>query len=164
MPSYLFSFSSINTEQLIEEYIKKNKENEIFLGLMGNVKGKREKNKQYFIYEIKDVIAFPNISKNPKIQATVTDSWYDILNENIILKHSTKNISPIGILHTHVIGEPRPSKADLEFLKSFGAKLRRFLMIIINYRLKKKFNYFGYVIIQDNYEFTIEESKKLIKK
>lgn len=161
MPSFLFSFFSEEIEQLIKAYIKKNKEKEIFLGLIGNVKGKREKNRQYFIYNVRDIIAFPNISKNPEIQAIVTDSWYDILVENIALKYVSSNISPIGVLHTHIIGNTKPSKADLDFLKSFGEKLRRFLMIIVNYNLKGKFSYIGYVIIQKDNEFIIEESKKV---
>jgi len=145
--SYFYSFVTKKLERSVKDYIKSNKGQEIFLGVMGRVKAKRSQI-ALFIYEIVDIIAFPNISQNPEYQAMVTDSWYDIVSENIQFRQNF-TLTPLGILHSHVLGGKTASELDFEFMKRLSKKLNRLIMIIIYYSPEGRFYEKAYVLVKN---------------
>ena len=153
---FYYTFVNKALRELIRNYIKRNREQEVFLGLVGRIKAKKQDN-PFLLYEITDTIAFPNISNNPDYQAMVTESWYDILFENLQLRQST-TLSPLGVLHSHVKGGNKASDLDLSFMKNLSKKLDRFIMIIISYTAVKGFHETAYVLIKEE-EIKILECK-----
>jgi len=124
---YFFSFYR-NIEIQLFNYLKKNSEKEIFIGILGKLSRKNKK----IHYNIRELIPFPNLSENPKYMATPPDHWLSIVEEK--KKFLRDNLKFLGIIHSHPGKSSKKSKLD----EMFGFQLQQqygpILMIIIGYR------------------------------
>lgn len=124
---YFFSFYR-NTEIQLFNYIKKNSENEIFIGVLGKVSGKNKK----IHYNIRELVPFPNLSENPKYLATPPGHWLSIVEEkNKLIGH---NLKFLGIIHSHPGKSSKKSKLDEQFGLQLQKQYGPILMIIIGYK------------------------------
>ena len=124
---YFFSFYRSIEDQLLS-YLKRSSNKEIFIGILGTIKGKNKR----IQYEIKELIPFPNLSSTPEIMATPPEYWISIIDEKRKLLNN--NLKFLGFIHSHPGKSSKKSKLDDEFgiwlLKQFGPVL----MIIIGYK------------------------------
>lgn len=124
---YFFSFYR-NTEIQLYNYIKKNSDKEIFMGFIGKISGKNKK----IHYDIRELVPFPNLSKNPKYLATPPDHWLSIIEEKKQLL--SNNLKFLGIIHSHPGSSSKKSKLDEKFGIQLQQQYGPILMIIIGYR------------------------------
>lgn len=124
---YFFSFYQ-NREIQLFNYIKKNSENEIFIGVLGKVSGKNKK----IHYNIRELVPFPNLSENPKYLATPPDHWLSIIEEK--KKLIGYNLRFLGVIHSHPGKSSKKSKLDEQFGFQLQKQYGPILMIIIGYK------------------------------
>lgn len=124
---YFFSFYR-NREIQLFNYLKKNSEKEIFIGILGKLSGKNKK----IHYNIRELIPFPNLSQNPKYLATPPDHWLSIIEEK--KKFLGDNLRFIGIIHSHPGKSSKKSKLDEQFGFQLQKQYGPILMIIIGYK------------------------------
>jgi proteasome lid subunit RPN8/RPN11 len=123
---FSFSFSQ-NLESLLFYYLKKHPQNEIFIGLLGTIEGKRNT----ILYEINDLIPFPNLSEEASIIVTPPIEWMAILEERRKLLNN--NFKFLGFIHSHPGKSSKKSRLDDEFSLQLLRQYGSFLMIIIGY-------------------------------
>lgn len=124
---YFFSFYR-NTEIQLFNYLKKNSEKEIFIGVLGKISGKNKK----IHYDIRELIPFPNLSQSPKYLATPPELWLSIVEEkNKLIGH---NLKFLGIIHSHPGKSSKKSKLDEQFGLQLQKQYGPILMIIIGYK------------------------------
>lgn len=124
---YFFSFYR-NTEIQLFNYLRKNSEKEIFIGILGKLSGKNKK----IHYNIRELIPFPNLSQKPKYLATPPDHWLSIIEEK--KKFIGYNLKFLGIIHSHPGKSSKKSKLDEKFGVQLQQQYGPILMIIIGYR------------------------------
>jgi len=124
---YFFSFYR-NTEIQLFNYLKKNSDKEIFIGILGKLSGKNKR----IHYNIRELIPFPNLSQNPKYLATPPDHWLSIIEEK--KRFLGYNLRFLGIIHSHPGKSSKKSKLDEKFGFQLQQQYGPILMIIIGYR------------------------------
>jgi len=124
---YFFSFYR-NTEIQLFNYIKKNFDKEIFIGIIGKISGRNKK----IHYDIRELVPFPNLSRNPRYLATPPDHWLSIIEEKRQLL--SNNLKFLGIIHSHPGKSSRKSKLDDQFGSQLQEQYGPILMIIIGYK------------------------------
>jgi len=146
---YFFSFYR-DLEDLLFNYLSREKKREIFIGILGSISGKNNK----IHYKIKDLVPFPNLSDTPESIATPPDNWLSIIEERRILLND--NLKFLGFIHSHPEKSSKKSKLDddfgLQLLRQFGP----ILMFIIGY----KFTLRCYLIDEDKTKIIQGDLKK----
>ncbi|WP_287584165.1 hypothetical protein [Candidatus Borrarchaeum sp.] len=127
---YVVRFKDKSLEKRVYDYIQENSEVEIFLGLIGFLRGSGTKDIEYMI---NDVIPFPNLSLRPQETVIVPQVWYETLTMYIRLKFRKANSihRPLGCLHSHPGEIPLPTPHDKNFAKALAKDAGNALMVIV---------------------------------
>lgn len=127
---YLVRFKDKELEKRVYDYIQENSEIEIFLGLIGFLRGSGKKDIEYVI---NDVIPFPNLSLRPQETVIVPKVWYETLTMYIRLQYRKTNSihRALGSLHSHPGEIPLPTPHDKNFAKAIAKDTGNAIMVIV---------------------------------
>lgn len=145
-------------EHKILKYVKQNINNEIFVGLIGQIRGK---GKTIIEFRISDGLPFPNLSQNKQKNIKIVDHWLQIVKEYVIFqKGKQKNaLRILGVIHSHPGSMPALSSIDEEFGYQIAQELGNALMLVVG----KKMTLYAY-LIEDHQITQIKHNSKKFKK
>ncbi|MHA2243870.1 MAG: hypothetical protein ACXADY_02785 [Candidatus Hodarchaeales archaeon] len=123
------SFESKKLQNLALRYVKINSEQEVFIGLLGYVKGIGKKGIRFVI---RDLIPFPNLNPEPSQNISIPKIWRQVLKEYSNLKYFDQKTRPIGFLHSHIVGTRKPSSEDIQFCQDLATERGSSVMLIAN--------------------------------
>ena len=155
--NYQLSFSN-EFELYLMNYIKSRLDEEIFIGLIGKIIGRKT---GILEFKVMHGIPFPKLSEKKNSEVIAPANWLEIIQEYLTFYDKRfARMRPIGVLHSHPGSIPALSSIDQEFGFYYSSKLGNAIMAIVG----KNFTLFSYLIEGDTFYKIKHKSLKFLKR